>query len=322
MLEFTSELQDFRLPILIPRRNKGHNEVLATISVKSSDLDNSEDLIKPLLSISKKVITVEILQELIGEICENFNIQTLTLKISFPYHLDRTSPTYSMSTFELDCGYEIRVVNRVLKIFMGVNIPIRITNVFPLNGRLTYFVEEPKKLFFEDLLDYVQKHTGIKLYPKVSFKENVELRELIDEGKPVKDYLDIISRISALKELGDGGYVKISSPDVYSAYLTENILTWSNSYIKYVTKAHKDAESWEESFIQRTSQDISDELGLSESLRADVVFIIYESIKEWKQNTNTLKETIRDHGKLVHKMIKEKAKQRLLAELKLHSKAV
>jgi len=321
VLEFTSELRNFRLPLLIPRRNKGHNEVLAVISIKSLGLDNSEDLIRPLLSISKKVITLEVLQNLIAEICENFNIQTLTLKISFPFHLDRTSPTYATSSFELDCEYELKVVNRILKIFMGVNIPIRVTNVFPLSGKLTFFVEEPKKLFFEDLLDYVQKHAGIKLYPKIAYKENVELKELIDEGRPAKDYLSIISNISGLKELGNGGYVKIVSPDIYSSYLTEHILTWTNSYIKYITRAHKDAESWEEAFIQRVAADISSELALSESFFADIVFIIQESIWDWKKNTDTLKETIRDHGKLVHRMIKEQAKQRLLKELQLQIKA-
>jgi hypothetical protein len=315
MLKLESQIKDFKLPLLIPKRNKGHNEVLSHITVKINGSHDPEDLIQAILSISSKVVSPTLFYDLMQQIFDDFQISNISFNTSFHYHLDRTSPKYHPSTFELLCSYRAEVKNNIIRFYMGIDLPVRIKGVFPLQGNLAFYIEEPHNVFFEDLLDHVQKYAGMKLYPIITSKEQTDLRSIIDTGKAPKEYLDILMNTSSIKELGKGGYVKISAPDIYSIYKVSYSVIWANEYVKYILKKNKTDKNWETEFIERLSKELIKEMCLSDAFYIDVFFNINKVIAWWKERTGTIDSTIREHGSLVYMMIKKESKERIEKEL-------
>jgi hypothetical protein len=164
----------------------------------------------------------------------------------------------------------------------------------------------------------------MKLYPIITFKENNDLKNIIDTGKYPKEYLDILMNSSSIKELGKGGYVKIIAPDIYSVYKVLYSVAWANDYVKYILKKNKSDKEWEQEFVERLTKELIIEMCLSDAYFIDVYFNINKVVEWWKQRTNTFDSTIRDHGALVFKMIKEESKERFKKELELwyHKKVI
>jgi len=68
-------------------------------------------------------------------------------------------------------------------------------------------------------------------------------------------------------------------------------------------------------FCDKLSKEIIGDLALSSGYYLDVLFIIKDEINEWKHFSETPQESIRNHGNLVYKMLKNKTKKRLRKEI-------
>ena len=210
--------------------------------------------------------------------------------------------------------FSITVENRKITPSIGVSIPIRVKEIIPLPGFLSLEVFHPDVLFFEDILDHIQKYTGTKIYPKVFSSETLLLSNMIDDGKTPKEYLEDLKNSVSNKNLGKGGTVTLSIEDIYRRFFAEYSVNWDSDLIKYLVKVKKD--NWESSFAESVAAELISELHLSDSYMADIVFYVYKEIILWQSLTDTEFETIKDHGKLVHSMIKRKAKNTLLENLR------
>ena len=316
MIKRSAEIRDFKLPFFVPKRNKGHNEVLVRFLIKSWNFQDSEDFIQVILPFSKTVLSAESLKEIAREIKEGLDLENFFIQASFLFHLDRTSPRYFPSSHQLPCNYELFVENEILKIFMGIKLPVRVKGVFPLQGELSFSIEESKSVYFEDLLDHIQKHAGVKLYPKASSKEEEELKFLMDEGKTPQEYINILMNYTSLKELGEGGVAHISFMDVYSNYILSQEGSWENKDVKFLTSLKEADNIWEDKFIERMAKEIINELSISSLFLTDVIIVLREEMNKWKERVNEFEDSFKNYGKIVHKFIKAEVKIRIRKELK------
>lgn len=222
-----TQLSALKLPLIIPKRKKGSTEVLANCSVKGAGVTSSVDFVGYLRPYANVLCDRSIPLEILGSMQEKSQAKNLNLNIGFNYHLDRATPTYEPTFYELYCFYDAVYVQNKQELSMGITIPIRLSQVgFIGVGELSIIIREPKIAFFEDLLDNVQKYLGIRIYPITSDAEEMVAGKVIDTGKTVKEYMQLLSDVSGFNKISRGGRALISTKDVYNMYEIITEVTW------------------------------------------------------------------------------------------------
>jgi hypothetical protein len=222
-----SKIQSIKIPLIIPRRNKGHQEIVCSFDISTSSILNVEDFIQYLIPYMKTTC-VKDFPMTIAKTLKNFlSLSDLAMEIKFLYHLDRASAKFENSTYELACIYKILLESTHEVFSMGISIPIRIFDVFPIPSTMDFFVYHPADfVHFEDLFDHVHQFTGIRTYPIISYSDKEFLKPVLDKGKTPKEYFNILERSCKEKKLGLAAFVKICTTDVYNIYNIEYEKTW------------------------------------------------------------------------------------------------
>jgi hypothetical protein len=227
-LKLTNSLSHLSIPIMIPRRNKGHCDLLAEFSFFTKDLDKDPENFPSLLhNYHRTSFSHYDLSKMSKEIAVNLGLNHLKIIVDFSYPIDRASSSFKPSIYNLSCKYESIRIKEDFYLIISTFLPIVIADVHPITGRLSYGIRNPKQgVFIEDLVDHIQRYTNSRLYPLLDTSEKEQLKKLIDSGKSPKDYLKILKDSSVYKDFGEGGYSVISVPDVYNTYMANYSIEW------------------------------------------------------------------------------------------------
>lgn len=225
-------LSDLKISFIIPRRGKGSSEVISSISISSNGTDLLENLIKYFIEYQKKVLDREVLLEMVNNIVTELQLNELSINISFSLPIDRLSPDLEESvTFILDCEYFVNYNKGKIETFMVIKCPVRINYIFVMKGEVKLKVLIPQKnVYFEDLLDIIQKYGNTIIYPISEYSDKKILQKKIDKGKTVEEYLRSIKKAiktgAINRDLSEKGYLSVSFYDVYNMYKIEKGVIW------------------------------------------------------------------------------------------------
>ena len=224
---YNSKLSDLKMPFIIPKRGKGSAEVLALCNILGYGRYNSIDYMSYLSAYSKNICDKNLPGRIAQGLVHDYKLKKIDLDITFDYYLDRATPSFNPSFYELRCFYTASYNLKDTAISMGVKVPIRIQQAgFTGVGELTIEVTQPEYSFFEDILDDIQKNLDIKIYPlNCSADENIA-QKVIDTGKTLKEYIVDINKVKVFRQMGTGGIIKIKARDVYNMYNLESEIIW------------------------------------------------------------------------------------------------
>jgi len=226
-MKSSSKIFDIKLPLIIPKRNKGHHEVMCLCSLDTKGFMNMENVVSHLVPLVKNTCFVYTPRDAIEKIMTEEKMKDLNFVMSFLYHVDRASSTFKDSFYEMRCFYRVAGVKNKISLEMGVILPIRIKQCFTILGEMTFSVIDPLEIYFEDILDYIQKYGEVKMYPPVTIEDNKKAFNMIDEGKSVGDYMNALSQEKTIKKLGNAIRINITHPDVYNSYKTQYENVWN-----------------------------------------------------------------------------------------------
>lgn len=225
-----SKLSKLKVLFYIPKRGRGSNEVVSSITLYSNTLIEPENFIEPLIKFQKKVLNKDTLYEIGTAFIEKLKLDNFHLQINFLLPIDKLSPTWEESfCFYLNCTYYYEYNNDLSnpKVNISVECPIRINYISVLEGQLFLKIENSlKHLYFEDVLDIIQKYGNVVIYPITKASDKQHLLEEIDDGKSIEDYLTFIKDAFYFGKLSETGEVKITVSDLYNNYQIEKGISW------------------------------------------------------------------------------------------------
>lgn len=223
-----SKISDLKVLFIIPRRGKGHSEVISFVEVISNCSVYPEDFIEFFINYQKQVLTKETIQEIGDNIKEQLKLQDLFINISFSLPINKLSPSLEESLcFHLDCSYLYKYYSGSTSISMNIGCPIRVNYISTIEGNLNLEAIHPSSnLYFEDILDIVQKYGDVVIYPITKASDKVRLLEEVGRGKTVEDYLNFIKIASIHKGISENGKVNVTVSDLYNNYSIEKGVSW------------------------------------------------------------------------------------------------
>lgn len=222
-----SQISDITIPFIVPKRNKGHHEVLGRCTVSTSTLLDISDIVQDFVPLIKNTCFPKTPVELASSIMDKRKMEDINLNIQFSYHLDRASASYKDSFFEMGCFYNVKGNNQYITNEMGILIPIRVKDIFVVIGKLSLSVVEPPDIYFEDILDHVQKFTDTKIYPTVSVEDKKQLPYLVDMGLSIVEYVKKLSDSDTIKKIGKTIKLSLEYPDLLDLHNFKYTTTWS-----------------------------------------------------------------------------------------------
>jgi len=228
-LQYT-KLSNLKVLFLIPRRGKGHSEIIGNISLISNKQLDPLDFIKFFISYQRKVLTKDTIIEIGSIIVKELLLSDLYLTISFTLPIDRLSPNLEEALcFHLDCNYfyEHNTLSKINNSGMKVICPVRVDFISTLEGNLDLEIIHPKSdLYFEDVLDILQSYGKIVIYPVNKATDKKVLSKEIDSGKTLEDYLESIKIAVQHKKVAEKGKINVSVTDLYNNYRIEKGVNW------------------------------------------------------------------------------------------------
>ena len=226
---FKSSIGNVSIPILISKRNKGHIETSCTFHIQTNVYIDQLRFIPYIMSLNGLSLTRDSLEELSKTIAEDLKVDIINIEATFRYPLDKVSIEYKTILYYFKCGYTCSYdIKKGTTFSITLEQPVRIKDFYSPSGKLYFSIENPdKKIYFEDLVDHIQKQGRFIFYPPVSVEESVKLKD--DPNGVVFHPYDILVNVQdacKLKEIGNGGKIGINFKDVYNIYDMNYELTW------------------------------------------------------------------------------------------------
>lgn len=227
---FKSTIDGITIPVLIPKRNKGHIETACTFKISSNVYIDQLLFIPFIMSLNGLTLQPETLSNIAKKISKELKLDHVEIHADFSYPLDRVSVTYTAVLFNFRCGYTLTydVTKDVSVYSMSLSQPIRLKDFYSASGNLYFSIEAPdNKVFFEDLIDHIQKQGKFVFYPPVSIDDIIELKKNPDSGvfHPY-DVLVNVQDACRLKDISKKGHIGITFSDVYTIYNMNYELSW------------------------------------------------------------------------------------------------
>jgi hypothetical protein len=224
---FKSTVSDIVLPLIIPRRGKGHFDASGKISITSSGFHDSLEFIRHLEKFGKETCTNETPGVMASTLITELGLSDIALEITFSYPLERLSPSYGSVFYDLCCGYTFSLKNGLLKTGMFIELPVRIKDFYTKLGviRVDLF-DISRHFYFEDVVDLTTKAVDIKLHPLSSVADKDHFFEFADDGNTVYSYLTGVGDYMFSKGVSQSGQVSIKTRDIYGIYSYEQLLKW------------------------------------------------------------------------------------------------
>ena len=221
------QIEHIQIPVLLPKRGKGHQEILASFCISTSRSINPLDLVPFITSCSYKTCMVSDIVDLSRVIVKELHLEDINIQATFSYILDRVSPGLSPTFFSLPCFYERQVGGQGANTsWLGVTVPIQTNLGKPLASSLTLQIEHPQKIFFEDMVDRIYKILGTTLQPIISDKD---VKMFLSSQEPCytpEEVLALLKKECRERKYGKGGKAIIEVFDLYHIHK----LTFSKSW--------------------------------------------------------------------------------------------
>jgi len=157
-------------------------------------------------------------REIAEDIIKDLNFPFLNVGISFFLNISRVTPTFGEAHYNMSCKYSTIYQRKKYTDIMTISLPIRVKDVGIMMGKLSYSLTNPDNLYFEDMLDHVQRTLGETVYPIASLSDKETLRTTFDESKFPYEHITDLRDSSIEKELSKGGEIVITVDDIYSMY--------------------------------------------------------------------------------------------------------
>lgn len=221
---YISSICDLKIPLLIPRRAKGHAEVLGTckVSVGGEKLVDPSNFVHFFTLCAHHTCLNETPEIIAKSIFKDLSVININLEIGFLLPLDRVSSTYLDTIFNLSCRYNVTgddVKNLIRS--MTISVPVLLFDTRTILGYLQLILYNPVNTHFEDMLDTVQKYAGVIIYPVSSVEDRNSLDELFikkyNPGECLIFLRDFYRKCSNIR----GGKATVFAEDVYNIYKFE-----------------------------------------------------------------------------------------------------
>jgi hypothetical protein len=212
---------------LLPKRGKGHQEILASFAVSTNTSINPLEFVPLITSCANKTCMLSDIVDLSRSLMKELHLNDIILRTTFSYILDRVSPELSPTFFSLPCFYERKVpVTGSNTSSLGIVVPIQVNLGKSLSASLALQIERPKKVFFEDIVDHVYKSLKATLQPLISDKDVKTFTDSLEPSYTPDEVLSILRDTCKQRKFGQGGTATIRVFDLYQIYK----LTYSKSW--------------------------------------------------------------------------------------------
>ena len=221
------QIENIKIPVLLPKRGKGHQEILASFAVSTNTPINPLEFVPLITSCASKTCMLSDIVDLSRSFMKELHLNDIVLRTTFSYILDRVSPALSPTFFSLPCFYE-RTIPALGSntASLGIVVPIHVNLGKPLSASLALQIERPKKIFFEDIVDHVYKSLKATLQPLISDKDVKTFIDFLEPCYAPNEVLNILRDTCKQKKFGQGGVATIRVSDLYQIYK----LTYSKSW--------------------------------------------------------------------------------------------
>jgi hypothetical protein len=221
------QIENVKIPILLPKRGKGHQEILASFAVSTNTSMNPLEFVPFITSCASKTCMLSDMVDLSRSLMKELHLNDITVRTTFSYILDRVSPNLSPTFFSLPCFYERKVpISGSNTSSLGIVVPIQVNLGKPLSASLTLQIERPKKVFFEDIVDHVYKSLRATLQPPVSGNDIKTFTDFLEPCYVPNEVLNILRDTCKQRKFGQGGVATVRVSDLYQIYK----LTYSKSW--------------------------------------------------------------------------------------------
>lgn len=207
-------LNDIKMPFLIRKRNKGHNEIDSIVSFSALTQVEPFEFLILLFRYSRSLLTYDSFNALVDTLQKDFQLTNFSLSVNFNYLIDRVSVNYSTAPFPLKCEFISKEFKGEQKSGMTISVPIKVTPFYNNSGNMTISLFDSSTLFFEDILDYIVKVGKVKLFPILSSQDFPLLEASLSQDKLPQEYLNLLRGCT----LGKHGECIIEVSDFYNMY--------------------------------------------------------------------------------------------------------
>jgi hypothetical protein len=220
-----TQIEQVQIPILLPKRGKGHQEVMASFSVLTSKPIDPLTFIPIINTYANKTCIIVDTVDMSKRFLKTLSLDDVFISISFAYMLDRVSSQLSPTFFSLPCFYERSVgFSDKNSIAIGVKLPMQAFLGKPISSSLTVKIEHPSNVFFEDIVDRVYKTLGAVLCPAVETK-SLDQNPCYTPEETLKKLRGVFKE----KKLGKGGSLQVETMDLYHMYKLTYTTSWKNN---------------------------------------------------------------------------------------------
>jgi hypothetical protein len=232
--KFIMSAGDVPLPFNIPRWGKGGNstnmkvsEVLGVTKITARALVDPSEFVGYCSQHARQICSIDTAAHLAQAIAKGMRLSWVNVMIRFPLSMERVSSTFRTVYIELPCGYTATYDSGKSVCSMQISVPVQVKDAHVTTGQLTLTVVEPeRKLFFEDLLDHVQKTCQAVIYPVAGADDREKLSGQFGAGMAPKDILEIMKKESMKHGFGKRGSAFLETKDVYSIYAFDYQIKW------------------------------------------------------------------------------------------------
>ena len=220
-------LSDVKVSVYLPKRGKGHQEVLMQLEASTSTDIDAFEFIPDIMLCSYNSFTLDTLCAMGKEWKKKFKLNDISIAAAFLYTLNRVSPGFSPVFFQLPCRYTYVSNERGSSWRTSLTLPLSITsNKQVLAADLTVSFVKPKRVYIEDMVDKAYHSLGVKFYPVTSKEERDATVTIISES-PLACLAKLKTSLNDARYCR-GGTALISAYEAYEMYKSTYSTTWTS----------------------------------------------------------------------------------------------
>jgi len=219
--------ENITVPMLLPRRGKGHSEITATFKVLTTTDVQPLDLLQPLSSFYRTTLLKDTLSELAHKIVRQNRLDSVVVDASFGYVLDRVSASFIPTVYSYPCNYRLSSDAKAAEHFdMTIKLPFLIFDEqkqLMANELEVTLINPANKVFLEDIIDRVQQLCKVKFYPASSTQDEKENIRRVRSEKALPEVLYKFTSSVTDSKWAKSVTVVVSYRDIYNNFILRTV---------------------------------------------------------------------------------------------------
>lgn len=220
-----SKIENICVPIVVPKRSRGHIEVLGCCSVTVSGTKLLIEAVEYIQKISQEPCTQKFLIRTSDGLRLKLKATELVFDLSFLFSMERVSHSGESIFYHVPCVYSVSSKEKSTIITQGIEYPVFVSSAIPLRATLSFSLKNPTRVSFEDMMDHIQKEVGVVVAPICNEKDKSGMSNAFKTVTP-GSILDCVAEGSKRKDLGIEGVATIRYTDEYDMYKFSYSTTW------------------------------------------------------------------------------------------------